>query len=170
MKKAVSILILLLIVALFAGCGGSDTKTINTDKGSVSVNEKENKVEVKTDDGNKSQISVGQNGEGVELPSDYPKDLVPIVDGAKINMANRNENAGKITYWVAYFTDKTPKEVNSFYQDALKALTEPQKAEMNGSYNISGTKDGKIIGVIITTEENDGKKQTLVNITITPKP
>lgn len=170
MKKFIYLLALVLIVVFAAGCGG-DTKVISTDKGSVSVNENENKVKVEGKDGSTSEVSASQDGESVDLPSDYPKDLVPIIDGAKINLATRNEDANKkLSYMVAYYTDKEPKEVNTFYQDALKDLTESQKTEANGDYLISGTKNGNIIWMTINTEDKDGKKQTLVTITISPKP
>ncbi len=147
--------------------GGS--KTISTDQGEVKVNEKENKVEVKTNDGNSSETSISKDGESVALPEGYPQDLVPIMDGAKITAANRNEDADKkLSFWITYTVEKEPKEVNGFYQDALKDLTEMQKMEINGVYTNGGNKGDNSVGITINADESEGKKQTIVIIAITP--
>lgn len=167
MKKVILIVVLILGIALIAGCGGD--KTINTDKGSVSVNEEKNKVEVKNDDGSSAQLNVSNNGDSVALPDDYPKDIVPIMDGARITAANRFEDATKKAgFQVVFFSDKDPKEVKNFYDDTLKDLTDSNKMDLNGTYSIGGKKSGHNIGVVITTEENEGQKQTMVNVTVGP--
>lgn len=167
MKKIILSIILVLGIALIAGCGG-DTKTINTDKGSVSVNEDKNQVEVKTNDGS-AQLNVSNNGDSVALPDDYPKDIVPIMDGARITVANRFEDTTKkASFQVVFATDKEPREAKNFYDDALKDLTESNKMDLNGTYSIGGQKSGQNIGVIIATNESDGNKQTMVTITVSP--
>ena len=161
MKKAISLLILLVFAAALTGCGFF-SKTIKTDPGSVSF---------KGNDGSTSQISVsGKEGESVALPDAYPKDLFPIIDGATILMANRNEDANKkVTYWVTYTSDKAAKEIYDFYLGAYKDATESQKMELSGTYSVSGIKSGQQFSTTISSEDKDGKKVSTVMITIAPK-
>lgn len=103
------------------------------------------------------------------MPEGYPQDLGPIMDGAKITVANRNEDANKkLSFWITYTIEKEPKEVSGFYQDALKDLSEMQKMEINGLHTISGNKGDNSIGITINADESEGKKQTIVIIAITP--
>ena len=62
------------------------------------------------------------------------------------------------------------QKAHTFYLDALKDLTESQKMEINGSYTIAGTKGDNAVAVTITTDQSNEKKQTMVSISIAPKP
>ncbi|MCL5057252.1 MAG: hypothetical protein M1130_04495 [Actinobacteria bacterium] len=165
MKKLILAVVLSTVLALAAGCGGA--KTVKTDEGTVKV--KDNKVEVTTNDGNKSQITVNDAG-GVSLPEGYPKEIVPIIDDGKIALATKNEDANKkLSFWVTVTSKKDPKEVYKFYQEALKDATETQKTEVNNDYFISGIKGDRNFTVSVSSEEKDGGKNTVVQIVVLPR-
>ncbi|HBV97113.1 MAG: hypothetical protein JL50_21405 [Peptococcaceae bacterium BICA1-7] len=165
MKKFILAVALSVVLALGAGCGG--TKTIKTDEGTVKVDN--NKVEVTTNDGGKSQISVNEPG-GISLPEDYPKEIVPIIADGKIVLASKNEDPDKrISYWVTVNSPKDPKEVYGFYQEALKDATETQKTEVNNDYFISGIKGDRSFTVSVSSEENEGVKGSVIQIVVLPK-
>lgn len=168
MKKAISLLILLVFAATLTGCGFF-SKTIKTDNGSINLDK--GQVNVTGKDGSQSSLNVAsEEGQSVALPDAYPKDLFPIIDGGIIVMANRNEDANKkVTYWVTYTSDKAAKEIYDFYLDAYKDATETQKMELSGTYSVSGVKGGQQFSTTISSEDKDGKKVSTVMITIAPK-
>lgn len=148
------------ILVLSAGCGGD--KTIKTDEGTLKVND--NKVEVTTNDGGKSQVSVDEE-KGVSLPEGYPGEVVPVIDGGKIVLANKNEDADKkVSFWVSVTSDKPTQEVYKFYEEALKDATQAQKTQSNDSYYLAGLKGGMSYTISIDSEEKDGKKISNIQI------
>lgn len=165
MKKFISFLVLLIGLVLVSGCGGG--KSIKTEGGTLNVNE--NKLEVKTNDG-KAEMSVGTEGQEVALPEGYPQEVVPILAGAKITLASRNEDANKkLTYWVTVTSDKNAQEVRKFYEGVLKDAQNTQKTEVNKNYFIAGEKQNNIFTVTVTAEETGGKRQSNIQIMIAPK-
>ena len=165
MKKLILVIALCTVLSLAAGCGG--TKAVKTDEGTVKV--KDNKVEVTTNNGDKSQITANNAG-GVSLPEGYPKETVPIIGDGKIVMATKNEDADKkLTFWVTVNSNKDPKEVYKFYEETLKDATETQKTEVNNDYFISGIKGDRSFTVSVSSEETNSGKKTVVQIVILPR-
>lgn len=163
-KKVALILALVMVFALIAGCGPD--KTITTKDGSVNLDK--GKVTFQGKDGTKSEVNVAdENGGNVSLPDGYPKDLVPIIGGAKIILANKNQQNGTISYWVTLSTTKSAADTYKYYKDELKDLQEPNDMQMNNIYSLGGVKNNQQIAVIITPE--DDQKVTNIQITIAPK-
>ncbi|MGE5422331.1 MAG: hypothetical protein ACM3QW_03635 [Ignavibacteriales bacterium] len=165
-KKVALILAAVMLLVLTAGCGGAG-KTVTTKDGSVTFN-KEGTVTFEGKDGSKSEVEVAkEEGGEVALPEGYPTDLVPIMSGAKIVLANRNQESGKTTYWVTASTTESAQDTYKYYQEALKDLQDPSNMQMNNIYSLGGVKDGQQINLIITPE--DDNKSTNLQITIAPK-
>ncbi len=163
-KKVAFILALVMVFALIAGCGPD--KTITTKDGSVNLDN--GKVTFQGKDGSKSEVDVAdEKGGEVSLPEGYPEDLVPIMSGAKIVLANRNQQNGTTSYWVTLSTTKSAADTYKYYKNELKDLQEPNDMQMNNIYSLSGVKNNQQIGVIITPE--DEQKVTNIQITIAPK-
>lgn len=160
MKKLLLVALLCGLMALTSACGGA--KTIKTDEGTLKVND--NKVEVTSDDGSKSQVAVNED-KGVSLPEGYPSQVVPIVDGGKIVLANKNEDAEKkVSFWVSVTSDKSTREVYKFYEEALKDATDTQNSQSNEGCYLAGIKSGMSYTVSIHPEEKDGKKISNIQI------
>ena len=155
---------LCVITVLSAGCGGE--KTYKTGEGTVKV--QENKVEVTTNDGSKSQVTASETG-GVALPEAYPRDVVPIIDGGKVVLANKNEDADKkVSFWVVVESSKATADVYKFYQEVLKDASETQNSQTNNEYYITGTKGDNNFTVGIIPGADDNRKST-VQIFVGPK-
>lgn len=104
-------------------------------------------------------------GKGVSLPEGYPKDILPIIDGGKIVLANKNEDADKkVSFWVTVSSDKPAQEVYKFYEEAVKDASETQKAQSNDGYYLAGVKGDKRFTISIDPEEKDGKKISNIQI------
>lgn len=166
MKKVLCLLCLLMF-SIAAGCGSPSIKTDNGDEVSLS----KNGVEVTGEDGSKSQLNVsGDSEKGLSLPEDFPKDIVPILDDAKIQIANKNEDENKkVSWWVTYYTAKKSAEAYKFYEDSLKDLQESNKTQMNGVYSIGGVKGENRIDIVVGAESSENKSLTTINITIQPQ-
>lgn len=162
MRKKLAILVVLVMAfSLMAGCGSG--KTVTTDDGKVSY--QEGKATFEGKDGSKTEVNVAEEGQEVALPDGYPKDLLPIVDNAKIVMANKNEADGKVNYMISYTCSKSAKDVWEFYKDALKDATDLSTSQVNNVYTAGGTKGEQQLTVWISQED----KETSVNLGITPK-
>jgi hypothetical protein len=154
MKKYLLTIFLCGIIILSAGCGSE--KTYKTNQGTVKVND--NKVEVTTNDGTKSQVTTSENGQ-VSLPAGYPEDIVPIIDGGKIVLANKNEDADKkVSFWITVESDKEAGEVLKFYQEALKDASQIQNTQVNNDYFVSGVKGSNNFTVTVAANAEDNKK------------
>lgn len=154
MKRYFLIVVLCGIMILSAGCGSE--KTYKTDQGTVKVDE--NNVEVTTNDGSKAQLTTDENGQ-VSLPAGYPEDIVPVIDGGKIVLANKNEDADKrVSFWITVESGKEAGEVLKFYQEALKGTAEIQSSQVNNNYFVSGVKGENNFTVTIAANAEDNKK------------
>lgn len=163
MKKLLLVAALYGLIVLSAGCGGE--KTYKTDEGTVKVDG--NKVEVTTRDGVKSKLTVDEGG-GVSLPEGYPENVVPIMGGGKVIMANKNEDDQKKTsFWITVRSEKDPQEIFKFYQEAVKDDTETQKTQMNNDYFVSGVK-GEREFTISVTSDGKNQKQSVIQIFVGP--
>ncbi len=163
-KKFIIFLVLVMALTLIAGCGSE--KTVSTKDGSVTFDEGKNTATFEGKDGSKSEINVAdENGKGVSLPDGYPEDLVPIVDGSKIQLANKNEQDGKTTYLISLSSTKSAKDVYKFYQDVLKDAEDYSSSQMNDVFSVTGVKDNQQITFMIVPED----KSTSVQISIAPK-
>lgn len=160
-KKIVLFLVLAMILTLAAGCGSQ--KTIKTEDGKVSYGDGKATYEGK--DGTKTEVNVAEDDKEVALPDGYPEDLVPVMAGSKVQVANKNEENGKISYVIMLNTSKSADEVNNYYKNVLKDAEDLSSTQINDIYSVIGVKNNQEISVSIMPD--NGK--TTVQIGIVPK-
>ncbi len=164
LKTFVTIIIVLSVLGVTAGCGSGTT--VNTKDGAVTI--QDNNVKVQTKDG-KSEITVGKEGE-VSLPDGYPAETVPIITGGKVSAAMKNEDQDKkLTFFVTVTSDKDPKEIKQFYQNALQGATDTTSTETPEGFFTTGTKGDNVYSVTISTDPSNSKQQTIIQIVVAPK-
>ncbi|MEN6324731.1 MAG: hypothetical protein ABFD18_00770 [Syntrophomonas sp.] len=164
MKKKIFLpLVLLLVLSLVTGCGGGTT--VNTKDGSVTYEKDKATFEAK--DGSKAEVNVADGeGEEASLPDDYPEDLLPIIGGAKIVLANKNEINQQSSYLISLSSSKSPQDVYDFYKDKLKDLEDLSTSQTNDLFTVNGFKGDQHLSVIITPEED---KNSSIQLGIGPK-
>jgi hypothetical protein len=140
---------------MFAGCGGSATKTENAAPAPAKPAAPTTPTNVSTPAGN---VATGS------LPADFPKDI-PIYTGAGITSASTTGG----TVGAVLTTSDDPAKVASFYKDELakNGWSKPQAVDMAGTSSISATKEKRRIGVGITKSQ-DGKTNISIGVTQMP--
>jgi hypothetical protein len=160
MKKIICLLTIMIILSISTGCGSK----IKTKEGNISVN-KENVV-VKGNDGSSAVISTSETDKGGTLPSEYPKDIVPLLDDNKIKMSGKTNNDNKKTFTVMYYTKKEISEAAEFYKKLLEGSQEFNSGETNDFVLLSGIKDNYKISISISPESDDTNFKTAVAVCI----
>lgn len=165
MKKVAVLLVIVMASAfIFAGCGGT---TIDTGNGKIKVDGNGGIVKIQGTDG-QSELAVDTGG-GVSLPKDYPEDVLPIYKGGKIVISSRSqasEDKG-YTYSVSFTSKKDPKTVYEYYKDIMKDSEQLGGFASNGTYSISGKKDGNEISILIMSSEEDKNQPTMTILSVT---
>lgn len=114
MKK---IVILLVSLVFLVGCGDKNENSKNNvsdnDEMNVNVSLNDETVTVTTEDGTTVQASTK---ESVELPADYPKDVLPVYPGSFVMGASENADG---SYVVMAMTNDAYEDIKSFYEDHL---------------------------------------------------
>jgi hypothetical protein len=126
-----------------------------------------------SDDGDSSDFPEAEVPDEVDLPSDFPSDIVPIIDGARVTAANTVTVNGIETFTIALYSKDTADEVASFYKAELegKGYTQSiQTSDGNGVYaayseNSDGT--GKIIVVTANESDVEGYRQIVLQVSQT---
>ncbi len=166
MKKIAVLLVIVLASAfVFAGCGSGTT--IDTGDGKISIDEEGGKVKLQSSGGD-SEIAV-DTGSGVSLPKGYPDDVLPVYKGGKIVMSSRNKaNSGDgYTYSVSFTSKKDPATIYEYYKDIMKNSEQLGDFASNGTYSISGKKDGSDISILIMSSEEDKNQPTMAILSVT---
>lgn len=163
MKKLLALVICALLSFSLFGCGKS--VTMKTDNGKTTITKDKDTGTIKTDTGT-TNVSLDED-KSVALPKDYPKDLVPIIDGAVISSASKESKDGKDWYVVCGYVKKNYSDVMKYYEEKLADLSDKTTGNYNNSYTVTGTKNNSIIGVVAAQDSNDEKKCTLY-ISISP--
>ena len=140
---------LLLALALQAGCGRSRTYT-DSEGQTTTVTQKGKSTEMtfKGKDGAEAHV-----GQGVALPDDFPKD-VAIYPKANVFASTKDKNG--TTSVVLEITDSAA-QVMAFYKEKLKENGWSIENEMNmaGTAMVEGAKDGRKL--MMTASGGSGK-------------
>jgi hypothetical protein len=92
---------------------------------------------------------------------------VPVINGAKIEMVTKSEGEdNKLGFWIMCTSDKSFKDVKSYYEKELGDIEEVQQVESENFYSISGRKNNTAVAVTVTGHETDGKKTSGIQIII----
>jgi hypothetical protein len=167
MKKGYLLIGLIIIIALVSGCGFFNP-SIKTDKGEVQLNK--NGLEVKNNDGSTSKMEVAtEKNQSVALPEGYPTDLAPVMDGARVIFANKNDNPNKKPgFTVAMEVESNLQDVTNFYKEVLKGGTNTSEANAGGGGMLAAEKGDYMIA-IYSGYKDDIKKVISITLTLTPK-
>lgn len=169
MKKLAVLPILLAISIAFTGCFWSSItgkSTIKTNDGTVTTDK--NGIEIKDKDGSTTSVNTGDS-KGTSLPEGYPKDIVPVIDGAKIVMSAKNQDANKkITFVIALESKKEITEVGNFYKDVMENAEEKVESEVNNWISIGGKKAKNNVLIIVSDNPSDSNMKSLITISIEP--
>jgi hypothetical protein len=104
-------IIALLCVVLLVGCGGNDVNDQIND-----VKADGNSLEVTTEDGTEVEISTDMD-KAVDLPENYPKDIVPIFKDSKVMAAAENADG---SFLIMAVTNADLDELKEFYMEILE--------------------------------------------------
>lgn len=123
-----------------------------------------------SDDSGDSGSGNSQLPDEVDVPDDFPKDEVPLVDDARVTSANSFSAGGTNAVMVSYYTKKSAEEIASFYKDKLegKGYTQSvQTKDANGVYaayaeNDDGT--GRVVVMTVTEGDVDGYRQVALQV------
>ena len=168
------------ILAVAAGGACSREKSIETDKGKVTIKEKDKKIEVKTEDGSftmtgddqKGQINIKtEEGETVQvsygknkLPENFPKD-VPIYSPSEIAVSQVIDEEKSVM--VSLSTKDDPSVIAKFYKEKLpkKGWTIKNEMRMGNMVLVQGEKGGKVLNVTVNKDD----QKTIISLVIGEK-
>lgn len=157
-KKIVICLMCIIIVLGVIGC---NKISIKSKDGQLNVGN--GKIEYKGDNGEEGEVNIS-GGKDLEIPENFPKDIVPIIDGAKVkavvDMSN-NEGAGQN---VTFSSNESIDKVHKFYEEKLKNSENFVKMQFGEGYSLAGEKDGFGYSVVISKQEKSD--ETMIMITI----
>jgi hypothetical protein len=91
-----------------------------------------------------------------ELPSGYPINDFPIIDGAALYDVSESESDGSVTYTLYLYTDKSIKEIVKFYDEEITDIQDKYKYSDSDGFSISGTSKGYYFSIegYMETENN----------------
>ncbi|MGI6728192.1 MAG: hypothetical protein ACOX4P_06565 [Anaerovoracaceae bacterium] len=151
-RKSIILMVLLIISIAITGCGGNDKNTVKTD-GSTATK----------DTAMQEKESLENGKTGMDLPEDFPKDIIPVLDDARIDHIIRNDVNKAIN--INYNTDKSKEEAIEFYKEVMKDGKSTQEMDSDDSYIIFGVKGNYAVSITILAPQGD----TIVNIDTRPE-
>ncbi|MGI6084255.1 MAG: hypothetical protein ACOYIF_02270 [Acetivibrionales bacterium] len=91
-----------------------------------------------------------------ELPDNYPDNYFPIVEGAAISHASESESNGEVSYYLNLYTDKTFKEILTFYEETIGEITNKSKSSSTDDFELSGEAHGYYFSINGRNTERHG--------------
>src|SRR6056297_4233257 len=114
MKKKISLLlIIVLIIGTTVACGGDNTETIESEDGETEVTYTEDMKD------------------SVDIPDEYPEDILPVYEGSFISAASKNNNG---EYVIIAFSKDDSSKVKDYYEDILKDTDVIMEQTSEGQY------------------------------------
>ncbi len=95
----------------------------------------------------------------------YPKDVVPLYDGAVMDVSGKALENGQTVFSLSYHVKASVKDVYNYYVDVMKDATELNKIETGEFNGITGIKQDMQIVCHISKYSGD-ETQSQVDITI----
>ncbi len=178
MKRISKFAIVALIVSLvLSGCGGKGSSKPGVSEPAAapvadSVKEDTESQEVsgedknKTDLGDGNQVNLGsyESGKNMELPAEFPIDILPLLEDANINNVITNDLNKGIN--ITYTTKETVADASAFYKQVMEDGEISVDLSSDDNFTILGSKG--IYNVAISVMPFQGS--TLVQLDATPKP
>lgn len=154
-RKSMLMLVLLVVSLALSGCGGGNKEPANT-AGNNPPPTTPGKVEA-------GGTAPEPQGKGIEVPKEFPTDLIPFLGDAKVD--NVIKNSGNKAINVNYTTGSSLKDAWAFYQTVMKDGKGVQEAITDAAHIMFGSLGN--YSVTITIMHHDGI--TMVNIDTRPE-
>lgn len=160
MKKLV---VLLVIVLLLTACGSEKNNIPINVIADVDVDNEQ--TEITTTQGTEMVISNDLN-ESVDIPDDYPKNVLPVYKDSYIIAASKNADG---SFYIMSYTNDEFEDIIKFYKEELKSATVlmEQSSASDGYINM-GDLDGYTYTVSITMDIEETKYENVVSLIVAP--
>ena len=147
-KKISFLLIIILIIGTTVACGGDNTETIESEDGETEVTYTEDMKD------------------SVDIPDEYPEDILPVYQGSFISAASKNNNG---EYVIIAFSNDDSSEVKAYYEDILENTNVIMEQNAEGQYMKMGTKEGITYTVTIAPFDENEDYKTNINLVVMPE-
>lgn len=141
-RLVVYLLVIFMMSIVVTGCGGGGDK--------VGGNNSSTGGTIKLDDGKEINYGTAKQGKSLELPADYPVDVLPLLDDAVISFVNTNDSTKGIG--VYYETGKSFDEAVAFYEEVMTNADTNMQTNSEGMYMLIGSKDSRSITITISQQ------------------
>lgn len=162
MKWISTVLIMALIISLtLTGCGGGDKETVDTG-GNAPVTGTVTQGKVEPGDGSKINPGTGKSNQSMELPAEFPTDVLPVLDDAQIDHVMKNETNKSIN--ITFTTGKSLEEATAFYKEVMNSGKVTLENGGADNYAIGGSKGDYAVAISIVVVQG----KTYVQLDATP--
>lgn len=160
-KVIVFLNVLLLLILLVVSCG--QTKTMETDLGQVTIDEKKEVTTIETETATIEHTTDME--ESLEVPDGFPQDLVPVYpDLFIISSAVQVDGS----FVVIGMSKDSFDQVVTFYEDTLKEATPLMKESTDAQYSNMAEVEGVVFTVIINQDVEEEAYKSMVNLVVMP--
>lgn len=164
------VLILLLAMALIlSGCGKKDdtaTDKASDDQVKMDVDRNKDTTEMKTEDGHEVEV-VNDLNTSLELPKDYPEDILPLYSEEMIVTAMKNPDG---THSLMCLTKDGVDKVKDYYKKVLEDA-QVLTTQQDGDYYLSmGELEGATYSVMIDVAEEEDMEGYKTSFALTVMP
>lgn len=149
--KSILLLVVLITALALSGCSGGSKQPVDV----------VGKTPPITSNDPKGQT--GKSDQKVELPKEFPADLIPFLGDAKIDHVMKNGANKAIN--ITYSTGNSREDAFAFYQDVMKEGSSVQEIVTEDSHIIIGGLGDHVVSITIMSN----KGVTLVNIDTRPE-
>jgi hypothetical protein len=155
MRRSLTLLVVVLMMSvLVVGCGGNNSA--GTEPGQATGGS------VELGDGKKINYGTAEQGKSLDLPENYPIDVLPLIDDSVISFVNTNDSTQGIG--ILLLTDRSFEDAIAFYQGVMEQGKITMETQQDDMYLIIGNKDSYSITISITHPEGE-KVNVLLDIT-----
>lgn len=152
MKKSLALFILIVFAAALIGCSGGGGQDVAED---VALQAQESLEEAENTG---IEVSLGETGENLSLPDDYPDEVFPLPEDA--NIVNVNADGASNAMGIIFTTGMTFDEAAEYCKDILKDGNITVEDKRDDSFILMGDKDQ--YGIMITISKYDGEKISIL--------
>ena len=147
------IIIILVVLLVLVGCGKNavletQEKVLESQEGVEDVEVDDDQTEITTTDGTKVTVS-NDIEKSIDLPSSYPKDVIPVFKDAHIVAASENDDG---SFMIMGATDEEFDQIVEFYKKALEGSDVTMQQNSDETYLNMGNLDG--LGYTVTVSKS----------------
>lgn len=154
-RSIVLFVVILLMSVVIVGCGSNNNAGTGpagpATGGSIDLG-----------DGKEINYGTAKQGKSLDLPENYPVDVLPLIDDSVINFVNTNDSTQGIG--ILLLTDKSFDEAAAFYQEVMADGKISMQTSQENMCIIVGGKDSYSISISITHQPGE-KVNVLLDVT-----